>query len=128
MDQNLVALISGLVGAVIGSLTSMGTLIIQNAFQNRREAKKLLFETAFKDYELRFRYEAEGTPRRAAFPVILAYHERMIELIEKGTLTPAAARNILDAQVEMGEALAKAVERTQAKPAPKGNARARRQR
>jgi hypothetical protein len=122
MDQNSVALVSGLVGAVIGALTSMGTLIIQNAFQNRRETRKLLYETAFKDYELRFRYEAEGTPRRAAFPVILAYHEKMIELIEKGKLTPGAARIILDAQVEMGEALVKAVENIPAKPARKGKA------
>jgi len=104
------ALLSGLVGAVIGSLTSIGTLVIQNTFQNRRESKRLMFETAFKDYELRFRYEAEGTPRRAAFPIILAYHEKMIELIENGKLTPRAAREILDAQVEMGEALQKAVE------------------
>ena len=109
------ALLSGLVGAMIGSLTSIGTLVIQNAFQNRRESKRLIFETAFKDYELRFRFEAEGTPRRAAFPVILAYHEKMIELIEKGKLTPRAAGEILDAQVEMGEALQKAVENLDAK-------------
>lgn len=109
------ALLSGLVGALIGSLTSIGTLFIQNAFQNRRESKRLIFETAFKDYELRFRYEAEGTPRRAAFPVILAYHEKMIELIEKKKLTPEAAREILAAQVEMGEALQKAVENMEPK-------------
>ena len=109
------ALLSGLIGAMIGSLTSIGTLVIQNAFQNRRESKRLMFETAFKDYELRFRYEAEGTPRRAAFPIILAFHEKMIELVEKGKLTPQAAREILDAQVEMGEALQKAVENIDAK-------------
>jgi hypothetical protein len=43
----------------------------------------------------------------------------MIELIETGRLTPKAAREILEAQVEMGEALQKAVESIDAKGARK---------
>ena len=105
-----IALISGLIGAMIGSLTSIGTLLVQNAFQNRRESQRLIFDTAFKDYELRFRYATESTPQRAAFPVILAYHQKMIDLIEKGKLTPFAAKEILKAQVEMGKALQRAVD------------------
>jgi hypothetical protein len=108
--MNYTALIAGLVGALIGSLTSIGTLLIQNMFQNRREIKKLMFDTAFRDYELRFRYANEQTPQRTSFPVILAFHQKMIDLIEKGKLTPRAAREILDAQVAMGEALQKAVD------------------
>jgi hypothetical protein len=103
-------LLSGFIGVLIGSLTSIVTLVVQNAYQNRREAQQLIFDTAFKDYELRFRYAGKGTPQRASFPVILAYHQRMIELIEKGRLTPEAAKEILQAQVEMGTALQKAVE------------------
>ena len=71
------ALIAGLVGAIIGSLTSIGTLIIQNFFQNRRESKRLIFETAYKDYELRFLHTNQSTPQRAAFPIFLAYHQKM---------------------------------------------------
>jgi hypothetical protein len=65
------ALVSGLIGAAIGSFSSIGTLIIQNRFQNRRDSTRLLFETAFRDYELRVHDLPEN---RAAFPVILAYH------------------------------------------------------
>lgn len=104
--MDLTALISALVGAMIGSLTSLATLVVQNVFQNRRESKRLLFETAFKDYELRIVHLPEN---RAAFPVILAYHQKMIELIERGQLTPGAAKEILGMQSEMGEALQKAV-------------------
>jgi len=63
-----IALLSGLVGVMIGSLTSIVTLLVQNAYQNRRESQRLIFDTAFKDYELRFRYASEGTPQRASFP------------------------------------------------------------
>jgi len=101
------ALISGLVGALIGSLTSLATLLVQNVFQNRRESRRLLFETAYKDYELRILHLPEN---RAAFPVILAYHQKMLELIESGRLTPQAAKEILSMQSEMGAALQRAVE------------------
>ncbi|MBI4299736.1 MAG: hypothetical protein HY677_01270 [Chloroflexi bacterium] len=104
------ALIAGLIGAALGSLTSIGTLVVQNVFQNRRESKRLMFETAYKDYELRFLHAAENTPKIASFPVILAYHQKMIDLIEKDKLTPDSAAQILAAQVEMGEALQKAVQ------------------
>jgi hypothetical protein len=100
------ALISGVVGAMIGSLTSLATLIVQNTYQNRRESTRLLFETAFKDYELRILHLPEN---RAAFPIILAYHQKMIELIEDGKLTPDAARQILKMQSEMSAAVQSAV-------------------
>lgn len=99
------ALLSGLIGALIGSFTSLATLIVQNIFQNRRESRRLLYETAYKDYELRILNLPE---HRAAFPVILAYHQKMVELIESGHLTPQAAKEILRMQTEMGAALRKA--------------------
>ena len=82
------ALFSGFVGAVIGSATSLATLVVQNVFQNRRESQRLLFETAFKDYELRILHLPQN---RAAFPVILAYHQKMTELIESRQLTPVTS-------------------------------------
>jgi hypothetical protein len=46
--------------------------MVQNVYQNRRESTRLLFETAYKDYELRILKLPENI---AAFPVILDYHE-----------------------------------------------------
>jgi hypothetical protein len=104
--MDLAPLISGLVGAMIGSLTGIVTLIVQNIFENRRESRRLLFETAYKDYELRILHLPEN---RDAFPVILAYHQKMLALIEKGKLTSNAAKEILSEQVKMGTALQQAV-------------------
>jgi hypothetical protein len=84
----------------------VATLYVQNIFQNRRAAQRLLFETAYKDYELRILHLPE---HRTAFPVILAYHKKMFDMIESGRLTPSAAKEIMDLQGEMARAVYEAV-------------------
>jgi hypothetical protein len=100
-----VALISGLIGALIGALSSFLTLIVQNIYQNRRESSRLLFETAYKDYELRILHLPEN---RTAFPVILDYHQQMIRLIDKGKLTPASMKDVFHRQADMDAAVQRA--------------------
>jgi hypothetical protein len=100
------ALISGLIGALIGSLTSLGTLIVQNVYQTRRESTRLVFETAYKDYELRILKLPDNI---APFPVILAYHQEMARLIEHDRLTPEAAKGLMSAQAAMTAAIRAAV-------------------
>ena len=57
--------VAGLIGALIGALTNIGTLIVQNIYQSRRDMIRLVFDTAYKDYELRIRALPENV---AAFP------------------------------------------------------------
>jgi hypothetical protein len=92
------ALISGLIGALIGALSSLLAQIVQNAYQNRRESTRLLFETAYKDYELRIEHLPENI---GPFPVILDYHQQMMSLIEKGQLTPDSVKRVFRRQAEM---------------------------
>jgi hypothetical protein len=99
------ALISGLIGAAIGALSSLLTLIVQNVYQTRREATQLLFETAYKDYELRILHLPDN---RAAFPVILRYHQQMMSLLGKGKLTPATMKDVFEMQAEMNAAVLRA--------------------
>jgi hypothetical protein len=104
------ALISGLVGAIIGALSSLLALVVQNVYQNRRESTRLLFETAYKDYELRVLRLPEN---RAAFPVILAYHQQMMSLMDKGELTPARMKEVFDKQAAMNAEVLRAADRPQ---------------
>ncbi len=78
MDKT--ALLAGLIGALIGSLSSIITLFVQAYFQNKREARRITIETAFEDYKMRWLHASEKTPQMAPFPVILAYHHKMVEL------------------------------------------------
>jgi hypothetical protein len=100
-----VALASGLIGAIVGALSSWVTLIVQNRYQNRRDRTRLLYETAYKDYELRIR-ELPGNI--AAFPVILDYHQQMMSLIDTGNLTPATVEDVLGRQAAMNAAVQRA--------------------
>jgi len=109
------ALISGLIGAMIGALSSLLTLVVQNVYQNRRESTRLLYETAYKDYELRILQLPEN---RAAFPVILAYHQQMMSLIDKGKLTSASMKDVFDKQAEMNAEVLRAAGTPQGPASP----------
>jgi hypothetical protein len=108
------ALISGLIGAVIGALSSLLGQIVQNRYQNRRESTRLLYETAYKDYELRILHSSEN---QGPFPVILEYHRQMMQMIEREELTPDAVGALFDRQVAMTAAVRRAVERLERPPA-----------
>ena len=100
------ALASGLIGAAIGALSSWVTLIVQNHYQNRRDRTRLLYETAYKDYELRILQLPDNI---ATFPVILDYHQQMMSLIDKGNLTPATVQDVFGRQADMTLAVQQAV-------------------
>jgi len=96
------ALISALAGALIGSATSVITMIVQNVFQNR-QAKKLIVDMAFKDNVMRIEQAGDGgkKPGVAALPVILAYHEKMLRQIEARNLKPSTVKETLRRQQEL---------------------------
>ncbi len=106
---------AGLVGVLIGAISSAATLLIQNIYQSRRDEKRLIVETAFKDYELRVK--EKDTFSAFAFPVLLAYHEKTIELIQKGQLDKDAAEKIFTAMNEMNLALEQARKKFEARQA-----------
>ncbi len=111
---------TGFAGTLIGSLTSIATLAIQNAAQRRKESQQLIVDSAFKDYELRFRYQAPGTPGFFPFPVMLAYYQKTLQLIESSNLTPETAGEIVDAMGKMRDALAQAGHDFDHSPGSKG--------
>ena len=113
MEATTATLFSGFVGAIVGALSSIGTLWISNIFENRRDEKRLIVETAYKDYELRVK--EKGVFNAFPFPVVLAYHEKTIELIEKGQLNEHSAEKIFTAMNEMNYALDRARKKFEAK-------------
>ena len=50
MSVETIALLSGLVGTVIGALASIGTIWVQQHFQSRQERAKLIVEAAIHEY------------------------------------------------------------------------------
>jgi hypothetical protein len=107
------ALISGLIGALIGASASLGGLWLQNVYQNRRESTRLLYDTAYKDYELRIEHREQNI---APFPVLLDYHQQMMSLVHKGELTPDLVTKIFIRQGAMEAAVLKALREPASQP------------
>ncbi len=111
--MELSSAISGFLGALIGSLASIATLLIKERYQYkrekdqyRREMKKLAIGMAMEDYKFRITNESEKV-RPAAAPILLAYHAKMIELLNDDRLNPENADELLKVQMEMHKALYK---------------------
>lgn len=90
------AAIAGLIGAAIGSASSLLTVWIQAHFVAKRERAKFVMEFAASD-----RREALDTAIRlgkggGVAPVALYahYHERLLELVESGKVTDAELKKL----------------------------------
>lgn len=89
MDQPLVALVSGLVGALIGAASSVATIAIQSHYQGKRDLRRMAFDAAIADSQQALE-AAKTLKREAEMAPLTAYvhfHVRYLELLEKGTLT-----------------------------------------
>lgn len=102
-----VSLIAALVGALIGSLSSIATLLIQTHYQSKREFKQLAIEMAMEDFKFRLENESDRI-RPASAPVLIAYHDKIIDLVLKGQLTAERMREVLKVQADLNTAILEA--------------------
>ncbi len=98
MDQSFVALISGLVGALIGAAASVVTILIQSHYQSRRELRRMVFDAAIQD--CRQAFEAAKTLKTPAevapLTAFLHFHVRYLDLLEKGKLNAESLKVLKD--------------------------------
>jgi len=105
MENVFIPLISGLVGVIIGSLTSIVTIIIQARNENKRSLTKNAVELALEDYRISAEHaKLHGT---ALFPLSLYihYHVRIMEYANKGQLTKENLDKIGKEQDELREVM-----------------------
>jgi hypothetical protein len=89
------------VGALIGSLSSIATLLIQSHYQTKREMKKLAIEVALKDFVVRIEDKSGKLPTHPV-AVLINYYDRIIDLVNKNQLTPDSMRALMRQQAELG--------------------------
>lgn len=102
-----VPLIAALVGAIIGSLSSIATLLIQTHYQSQRDFKKLTIEMVMEDLKFRLENESDRI-RPASAPVLVAYHDKIIDLVIKGQLTAERMREVLKVPADLNTAILEA--------------------
>ena len=125
MDSGILALVSGLVGALIGACASVVAITIQNHYQTKREMQKLAIEIAMEEYRARLRGEfgdIDPTPG----PILVAYYAKLTRLAADDKLTPDAIRQLFDSQRGLAQAYAEAYhgEREQPAQAARGKGQA----
>jgi hypothetical protein len=93
MNPVYVPLLSALAGAIIGSLSSIATILIQAKIGERRERVRQAAMLALEELKIQMLHAAPGT---AIFPISIYLHHQLaiLNAIEKNDLTPERLRKI----------------------------------
>lgn len=96
-------LVSGLVGTIIGAAASIAGQIIQSHHQSKRDRIKLIVETAIADHRLSFdMLKSTNRPfSMTPLPVYIHYHNGLLNLLERGEVTPDTLRNLRKQSTEV---------------------------
>lgn len=100
-----VPLISALIGALIGAAASIGTVVVQAHFQNKRESVTQAVALALEDWKTRLAIVTQKGGSALPLAVFVQYHTKLINLAEKGQITPEAIRALSDEQERLIKAI-----------------------
>ncbi len=87
MDQSILALASGLVGAIVGAAGSVGTIIVQSHYQNKREKRRMAFDAAIQDHKAACEIASRSPANIAPLTAYLHFHMCYYDLLDSGTLS-----------------------------------------
>ena len=107
MKEIYIPLFSGLVGALIGAMASIITIWVQARIQDRREKIRHAADLALEDYKLQIDM-ANKSGRQASIPPVvlfLHYHLELMNLMEKGRLTPERLKKLSEKNAEIEDAI-----------------------
>ena len=108
MSESYIPLISGLVGALIGSLSSIVTIVIQSRYQRNRDLTRLATESAMHEFahHLELAKTRKGvTTRMPPLSLYVRYHYRFLSLLEAGDLSADHLKLLSEDQKRFREAL-----------------------
>jgi hypothetical protein len=96
MDSGLVAGVFGLIGAAIGSASSIAAMIIQARMKDKRDRSKQLTDMSLAEFKMHLDLATSGGGPSAILPpsAFLYHNDLLLKAIETGTYTPEKAREI----------------------------------
>lgn len=118
MTPELLSLLAGLIGAIIGASASIITVVVQARIQDRRERVRQATSLAIEDYKIQLEISKRVSGNGKIPPVTLFvdYHMRLAKELEASTLTPESYGSVC----AENEALFRKIEDLNKKPAPSG--------
>jgi hypothetical protein len=96
LEPGYVAALSGLIGALIGSASSIATMFIQGRMRDKRERSKQLTDMALAEFKMHLDFATSGKGPSAVGPpsAFLHHNDLVLKAIESGSFTPERAREI----------------------------------
>ena len=90
MDSGLTAGVFGLVGALIGSTSSIAAIIVQSRYKDKRDRSKQVTDLALAEFNTQVDLVKTGKKGGKVFPVSLYAHHNslMLQALDEGDLTP----------------------------------------
>jgi hypothetical protein len=105
MDTIWIPLLSALFGALIGSGTTIMSIVVQNHFQNKRENTKLAFEAAIQDYKTAAELVKTIKPAYLSpLAAYVCYHSKLIDLALEKRLTKESLNKLDEEMDQLHEA------------------------
>ena len=107
MTTEMIALISGLTGAIIGAASSVLIILIQERQQTKRERSRLAAELGMKDHEHALETSKRMSGQVAIYPLTsyVLLHDRIIRQLEKGSFSAEDYQRIMDEQAQIQEVI-----------------------
>ena len=108
MDAGYVAALSGLVGALIGSASSIATIVIQSKVKDRRDRSKQVTDLSLAEFNTALDL-AKTQGGGAILPISVYMHNNhlLLEALESGTLTTDRLEEITAANEKLAIAILK---------------------
>jgi hypothetical protein len=98
MEAFFIAII-GLLGAIIGSLSSIFTIYFQAKIKDRRDKSKLIFNASLEDYKSSLEYAKNVGPGIKVIiqPIVTNIHwySKIFELLEKDNLSLSSIKEVV---------------------------------
>ena len=102
IESEYLPLVAGLVGALIGSITSIATIYIQQRGQNKRERANQIFNAATEQFKLAIEVaKVRGNGAIPPFATFLHHHNQLYTLLENNNLNAASLKTILTEEDEI---------------------------
>ena len=107
MEPGYVAALSGLIGALIGSASSVTTMVIQGRMKDKRDRSKQLTDMALAEFKMHLDLATSGKGPSSVGPpsAFLHHNDLVLKAIESGTYTPERAKEISVQVDEMFDAV-----------------------
>jgi hypothetical protein len=96
MDAGLVAGVFGLIGAAIGSASSIAAMIVQARMKDKRDRSKQLTDMSLAEFKMHLDLATSQQGPSAILPpsAYLHHNDLLLRAVESGTYTPERAREI----------------------------------